>query len=82
MRTRSLSWWYWLVTAGLLGASLVAWPAGLAVTTTFVALQAVHFVARAHSMRTFPAQTRVAYLALLVAGTWPPVRGSVIGALG
>lgn len=70
---RSLSWWYWLATAALLAGSLVAWPAGLAVTIAFVALQGGHLAARAHSLRTFPAQTRAAYLAILVAGTWPPL---------
>jgi hypothetical protein len=73
MRDRSLSWWYWLATAALLAGALLAWPAGLAVTMAFVALQGGHFAARAHSLRTFPAQTRAAYLAILVAGTWPPL---------
>lgn len=72
-RTRPLRWWYWLVTAGLLAASLVAWPAGLAVTAAFVAFQAVHYAVREGAVRAFPAQTRIAYLALLAAGTWPPL---------
>ena len=73
MNHRSLSWWYWLATAALLAGSLVVWPAGLAATMVFVALQGGHLAARARSLRAFPAQTRAAYLAILVAGTWPPL---------
>ena len=73
MRACSLRWWYWLATAVLLAASLLVWPVGLSVTMAFVALQAVHYVAREGSPRAFPAQTRIAYLGLLAAGAWPPL---------
>jgi hypothetical protein len=70
---RSLRWWYWTSTAVLLGATLAGWEAGLAATATWVALQLAHYLARTRSLRAFPAQTRIAYLAILAAGTWPPL---------
>lgn len=73
LRVRSLRWWYWLATALLLAAALLGWPAGLPVTMGFVAVQAAYYVAREGALHAFPAQTRVAFLGLLAAGTWPPL---------
>lgn len=70
---RRLRWWYWLATACLLAASLSSWHAGLWFTTAFVAAQAFHYLAREGSVRAFPVQTRIAFLALLAAGAWPPL---------
>lgn len=70
---RALRWWYWLATAAMLAAALLAWPEGLALTMAFVALQAVHFALRTGTPRAFPVQTRIAFLVLLAAGTWPPL---------
>jgi hypothetical protein len=70
---RQLRWWYWLATACLLAASLCGWDAGLWFTTAFVAAQAAHYAGRAGSVRAFPVQTRIAFLALLAAGAWPPL---------
>ena len=73
MNGRRLRWWYWLATAYLLAASLAGWDAGLRLTMAFVAVQVVHYLARAGSLRAFPVQTRVAFLALLAAGACPPL---------
>jgi hypothetical protein len=73
MNPRSLRWWYWLATACLLGAALAGWAPGLAPVAGFVAFQLAHYLAREGSWRAFPVQTRIAYLALLAAGTWPPL---------
>jgi len=73
MRVRSLRWWYWLGTACLLGASLGGWAPGLALAAAFLAFQLTHYLARERSLRAFPVQTRIAFLALLAAGTWPPL---------
>lgn len=72
MNTRSLRWWYWFATACLLGVALAGWAPGLALLIGFVAGQLAHFLVRERSWRAFPVQTRIAYLALLAAGTWPP----------
>jgi hypothetical protein len=73
MDPRSLRWWYWTSTAGLLGAALAGWGPGLAAAAAWVAFQLAHYLAREGTLRAFPAQTRIAYLALLAAGTWPPL---------
>lgn len=70
---RSLRWWYWFVTACLLAASLAGWDAGLRFTMAFVAVQVIHYLARERSLRAFPVQTRIAFLALLAAGSWSPL---------
>jgi hypothetical protein len=71
MHGRRLRWWYWLATACLLGASLAGWDAGLWFTMACVAVQVIHYLAREGSLRAFPVQTRIAFLALLAAGSWP-----------
>jgi hypothetical protein len=70
---RSLRWWYWTSTAGLLGAALAGWGPGLPAAMGWVALQLAHYAVREGSLRAFPAQTRIVYLGLLAAGTWPPL---------
>ena len=73
MNGRQLRRWYWLATACLLAVSLACWRAGLWVTIAFVAVQLVHYLAREGSVRAFPVQVRVAFLALLFAGLAPPL---------
>ena len=70
---RRLRWWYWLATACLLAASLCGWDAGLWFTMAFVAVQLAHYRALQGSMCAFPVQTRVAFLALLAVGSFPPL---------
>jgi hypothetical protein len=68
------SWWAWLATALALGAGLVGWRPGIPLAMAAVAVQAVVLRARARSVRAFPVQVRLAYLALLLLGCWPPLR--------
>ena len=70
---RSLRWWYWFVTVCLLAVSLAGWRAGLWVTMAFVAAQLVHYLAREDAVRAFSVQVRMAYLAVLTTGLWPPL---------
>ena len=70
---RRLRWWYWFATACLLAASLAGWDAGVRFTMAFVIVQVVHYRAREGALRAFPVQTRTAFLALLAAGSCPPL---------
>ncbi len=70
----SISWWYWLVTAALLAAALAGLPGAMAVVLLLCIAQALHFGVVEGSLSAFPVQVRLAYLALLVAGLWEPLR--------
>jgi hypothetical protein len=63
---RSISWWYWLVTVGLLTAGVSGWPTGFMLAIGLTALQLVHFIIRERSISAFPVQVRFAYLLLLL----------------
>ena len=70
---RDLGWWYWLVTVVLLGAGLIVWPVGLTLAMALCAIQIVHVSRLTHDVTAFPVQVRIAYLALLAAGSWEPL---------
>ena len=72
-RIRDLGWWYWLVTVVLLGAGLFVWPTGLALAMALCAIQIIHVSWLTHDVTAFPVQVRVAYLTLLLAGSWEPL---------
>lgn len=73
-RLSDAAWWYWLATV----VFLIGWLSGcmtcfyLAVALCVV--QTVHFARHRRSMTAFPVQVRLAYLTLLIAGLWPPLR--------
>jgi hypothetical protein len=69
---RDLGWWYWFITAALLGSGLFGWPAGLPLAMALCAIQIAHVARLTHDVTAFPVQVRVAYLALLIAGSWEP----------
>ena len=73
-RFNDIRWRYWLATAVLLAAYLVA---GLRVAIfaamALTAVQLVHFAAREGELTAFPVQVRAAYLGLLAAGLYPPL---------
>jgi len=73
-RRFGLTWWLWSLTGAALFAGLAGWTAGLPAACALTALQLVHQAARTRSLRSFPVQVRAAYLALLAAGCWPPLR--------
>lgn len=67
-----LSWWYWLLTLGLLGAGLFGWTPGIFLAMGLCAVQIVHVVRLRRDVTAFPVQIRAAYLAMLLAGLWEP----------
>lgn len=73
LETRELAWWYWLATGVLLTAGVVGWPLGVPLAATLTSLHTVHFALRHRSLRAFPVQVRLGYLAVLgVALAVPP----------
>jgi hypothetical protein len=71
---RSIGWWYWLATAGLLTAGVTGWPPGIPASIGLVVVQAVHFAARHRSVTAFPVQVRLAYLLVLLCFFPPAMR--------
>lgn len=69
-----LSWWYWLLTVGLLAAGLLGWPAGIFLAMVLCAVQIVHVIWLTRDLAAFPTQVRIAYLAMLIAGLWGPLQ--------
>ncbi len=70
---RDLGWWYWLITGGLLGWGLIGRPEGLHLAMALCAVQIAHVGWLTGNLAAFPAQVRIAYLGLLIAGTWEPL---------
>lgn len=68
--SRDLGWWYWFMTVGLLGSSLLGWTAGLYLAMLLCAVQVAHVSWLTRDIASFPVQVRVAYLGLLLAGLW------------
>jgi hypothetical protein len=71
---RDLFWRYWLLTGLALGAGLAGMKAGLPLAMGLTAVQGVHLVVRKRSLVALAVQVRAAFLALLVLGSWPPLR--------
>jgi len=69
-----LTWWLWALTGAAVSASLAGWGPGLRAALAVTAVQAVHQAARTRSVHSFPVQVRAAYLLILLAGMWPPLR--------
>jgi hypothetical protein len=67
---RDAAWWYWLLTAGFLAASLAGWSSGVSLAVFLCVVQILHFRRRSGSFTSFPVQVRLAYLGLLVTGLW------------
>ncbi len=64
---------YWLATAVLLNLGLVGWHLGVAAAIGLTVAQLLHFAYRERNLRTLTLQVRALYLALLLAGVWPPL---------
>ena len=72
---RDIAWWYWLVTAGLLGADLLLGrPRGIPLAMLLCAFQIGHVSWITGKVTAFPVQVRVAYLVMLLVGLWPPLQ--------
>jgi len=72
--TYDLSWWYWLVMGGVLGAGLLGWPAGIFLAMLLSAVQIVHVIWLTRDHTAFPSQVRIGYLAILIVGLWGPLQ--------
>ena len=72
-RIRDLVWWYWLLTVGFLGAGLFGRPEGIPMAIAVCVAQIVHVTSLTRDWASFPAQVRIAYLAMLIAGLWDPL---------
>jgi len=71
--TYDLSWWYWLLTASLLGGGLFAWRSCLYLAIMLCVVQIIHLRRLTMTFAAFPVQVRVAYLTMLLAGLWAPL---------
>lgn len=70
---RSLDWWFWATTLGLIVAALAGWASGF---HGVVAVSVLNFgwkAMRKASLAAFAVQTRFVYLLLTLPGLWPPV---------
>lgn len=67
---RTLSWWFWLVTACFLTAGVSGhqdWQThGFLLAIGLTLFQLLYFMLRKHSLSVFPVQVRLAYLLLLL----------------
>jgi hypothetical protein len=73
MPKRDMAWWFWLATDVLLALALFVDRRAIAAVIALASLQVAVFVRRG-GFTSFPAQVRIAYLALLILGLWPPLR--------
>jgi len=71
---RASSWWYWLVTVGLLTAGVSGWATGFQLAIGLTVIQLAHFGIREHSFTAFPIQVRVGYLLLLLVALPEPLQ--------
>jgi len=67
---KDVSWWYWLVTAGLLTFGVVGAQTGFAFAISLTIIQLIHFMLGERSITAFPIQVRFWYLMLLLVA-WP-----------
>lgn len=72
--TPRLARMYWQLTALLLAAHFAGTPHALAAAMVLTALNAAHAFVQRRNARALPVQVRVAYLGLLLAGSWAPLQ--------
>ena len=63
---KEISWWYWLVTAGLLTYGVSGNSIGFMLAIGLTIFQLVHFIIREKGITAFPIQVRFWYLILLI----------------
>jgi hypothetical protein len=71
---RSVSWWYWLLTAGFLTAGVFGWSTGFLLAILLVIIQLIHFAILEQSLTAFPVQVRLGYLLLLLFAAPEPLQ--------
>lgn len=63
---KSMGWWYWLVTAGLLSYGVFGHFIGFLLAIGLTIVQLIHFIIREKGITAFPVQVRFWYLMLLM----------------
>lgn len=72
LKKRSLSWWYWVPTVDMLGMGVISgWSTAFHIAIAITVVQFAHYAWRTQSPLSFPAQHRLAYLALMLIGQLP-----------
>jgi hypothetical protein len=71
---KDISWWYWVVTAGLLTAGVSGYETGFMLAMGLTVFQLAHFFLHERSITAFPIQVRFWYLILLVVAFPEPLR--------
>lgn len=74
MTIHDLSWWYWYLTVGLLGAGLFGCPTGIYLAILLCAVQIGHVIWLTQDLTAFPVQVRITYLTMLITGLWGPLQ--------
>jgi hypothetical protein len=69
-RISEISWWYWLVTGVFLAGALSGCPLGFAPAIGLTVLQTLHYLMKEGTVKAFPVQVRIGYLAWMLAGLW------------
>lgn len=64
---------YWAATSALLITGLAGESWAVVAAAMLTTVQCLHFCARGYTISGLPLQVRLAYLAMLVAGFWPPL---------
>ena len=71
---KKVSWWLWLVTAVFLTAGVLGWTSGFYAATVLAACQVIYFALKEGDPGAFPVQVRIAFLILMAAALWEPLR--------
>ena len=71
---KSIGWWYWLVTAGLLTYGVTVNQIGFLIAIGLTVFQLIHFVIRERGIKAFPVQVRFWYLMLLLVALPEPLQ--------
>lgn len=71
---KDISWWYWLVTAGLLTYGVSGNALGFTLAIGVTIFQLIRFVVLENSITSFPVQVRFWYLMLLLVALPEPLR--------
>lgn len=71
---RSISWWYWLVSAILLTVGVSGWPPAFPFAIGLTLFLLIHFAIEKRSLVAFPIQVRAGYLLLLLIALPEPLQ--------
>lgn len=71
---KSMGWWYWLVTAGLLSYGVFGHFIGFLLAIGLTVVQLIHFIVREKGVTAFPVQVRFWYLMLLMVALPGPLQ--------